>query len=197
MRHWLATILVAVALGWPSPVPAHRSVARELVVQLDERGAVALWHVRMVGPKAKMMAAVWDRDRNGALDDGESAGVAVSLLAGAARGITLTWDGQPLRTSALEPRLDSVGERSLAAVGLATLSLPTPPRPGAHVLRIEVDEKSGPLALQLQVVHAWQLADSAIELAEDERGFARPLWLSPGRSVELKVTATTGSDRAP
>jgi len=196
MARWVAIALVVVAVGWPAAVPAHRSVARELVVQLDGRGAVALWHVRVVGPKATLTVALWDHDRNGVLDDGERAGVAVSLLSGATGGVTLSWDGRPLRVSDLEPRLDSAGERSVAAMGLATLQLPSP-TVGTHVLRIEVDEKSGPLAFQAQVLDFWQLTDTDMELAPDVRGLAQPIVVAPGQAVEIEVRCARNVGSSP
>lgn len=187
MARWLATLVVAAAMAWPSAASAHRSAARELVIQLDSRGAVALWHLRLVGPEALLMAAVWDRDRNGVLDEGERVGAAVALLSRALRGVTLTWDGQLLRAADLEPRLDGVGERSLAAVGLVSLRIPDATA-GTHVLRIEVDAKSGPLAFQIQTLDSWRPTDVDTELAPDGRGLAQPLVVAPGRATEIKVT---------
>lgn len=191
MARRLTWLSVAVASLWPAVVPAHRSVARELVVQLDARGAVALWQLRAVGPEATVTLALWDHDRNGRLTDGERIGAALSLLASATRGVVMTWDGEPLRASELEPRLEQVGERSATAVGLATLRLPA--ARGRHVLRIEVEEKSGPLAVQVQVLDDWQLGDTTVPRAADGRGLAQPVVLVPGRALELAITG--GGDR--
>ncbi|MEE8409965.1 MAG: hypothetical protein V3T05_10185 [Myxococcota bacterium] len=185
------SVLVAVA-AVSLPAGAHRSSPqRAVVVQVDDLGAAALWHMQIKGARAAVLRRLHDRDGDGLLGERESLGVALTLLAKAVAGVEIAWDGEPVKPIDLDPRIEEDGA-SLRAFGLTTLRLPeSGGRVATHRLSVRVAPGHGPLQLRLQTLGAWRVVAAAgLRVAADRRGLAELIVIEPGEGVELTVTKT-------
>lgn len=161
-------LLTAVPAGAHKPEPQ-----RDLVVQVDDEGVAALWSMTVEGPMAELMWRVYDRDADGRLTDVEATGVALALVAKAARGVEIALDDVRLEAGAVDARLVRTGP-SLVGVALVTLKQSDNPA-NRRRLTVRIANGTGPLRLRVQCLGRWRLAH------EDEAVVAR---LAPGDRLE-------------
>jgi len=182
----LALGLLAICAVAPHAAAHNIKPDRELVIQFDARGGVAMWQVTIGGPQAVVMLAAADLDHDGRLSEGERVALAVSLLSKAVRGVALSWDDAPLAQAELKPRLDA-GDRTLTARGLVELKLPE--GCGTHRLGVALEARVPPLGVDVQAISGWRLEGVSIGGVAEGAHLTAAVALAPGDHLEVRVAA--------
>ena len=194
MRHpanarLLTTVAVMLALGRSASAHSVKP-DRELVVQLDQRGAAALWQLTVGGGPALVLFANGDLDHDGVLSEGERVALALSMLSKAVGGVVVSWDGVPLSRANLKPKLEA-SDRLLVAFGLSELDLPSESgRCGEHRLAVELEPRAAPLAVDIRTLDLWRVVDVSARPVRTGQGAGAPLVLAPNERLEVRVTGS-------
>jgi hypothetical protein len=191
VRHFgRARLLAVIAV---TAIPCSTALAhtfkpdRELVVQLDTRGAAALWQLTVGGGPAMVLFANGDLDHDGTLSEGERVALSLSLLSKAVGGVVVTWDGLALRRTNLKPRLEAA-DRLLVALGLAELEIPHGVgHCGEHRLAVELEAKAAPLGVDIRALDAWRVIGVAARPTRAQEQPGEPLVLDPKERLEVRV----------
>ena len=184
MAAFIVTAAVSIDL-WAHHLPSER----ELFIQVDERGAIALWQIRVHGSSATAFAKVWDQDHNGAWSDAEAAGAATTLTAKSMSGVQISWDGFELKPGRSRPRLVDERPRSstLGANLVVPLSLPTV-EGDQHQLLISVAARTTPLTVSISTKHPWQIETAAgARITHDHQSLETPIVVEPNGQLSVRL----------
>ncbi len=194
----LGSVLVLLVLA-SSVVGAHKyTPRREVLLQWDEKGGVAVLRYTTAGKSGGLLWATYDLNHNGRFDQGEGKLVSAVLLQRALRGLELL-DGEISQPWKLEEgAVDFVvpGTHKFGVRGLVQWPAPE----GSAVLKkrltIKVTRGYEPLTLQMQALHPWQVvATTRGTLSQDRHGLAGKLHLHAGEEVTLTLAMAQDNQR--
>lgn len=202
IRRLVVACLAASGMGfYASSACAHKPPSeRALLLQLDQDGAVALWRLKLGGPKSQLLRVAHDTDRDGQFSASERRRLALALLSRAVGGVRFFWDGREVAATGLAPRLEQGGpQNQVSALGLSQLQLPqrARTRDGELEVRLAAGERRAPLRIMLQALGPWRVVDAgAGGLAADGQGLDRTVLLEPGEALRVRLARRlTEADR--
>jgi len=185
----LGAAALALALGvtpaqaQPPAVARPPLLERSLLLQLDDRGVLAMLHVRLRGTRAALLLATYDVNRDGRVDGYEAQQLATLLIGQGWQGLGVTWDGVAPRPLALEVHLLDAGADGpvVAATGLLELEVPLRTAALAVDLVVSVAPATGPVLVQAQALDGWRLLTTSYgSRSLDGKALAGPVALEGG-----------------
>lgn len=188
LRKIVTAVAVCLCFGAVSAHAHDRLPTRQVMVQVDSAGLVALWGIQVAGPRAQMLWAVYDVNRNGKLDGAERKTAAAALVSKAVDGVSVRWNDAPIRLKRLTPRLekaDPTGALVASAVGEVVQSEPL----GASgQLHVRVADTSGPIAVHVQALRGWRIHKSNLgHVAATGMRFLEPVFVNAGRELRVRL----------
>jgi len=165
--------LLAILIAAPSSAQSHKFTTQpELVLQADGHGAVGVWRVELRGPRAQLMIAGHDGDRNGRLSGPEGERAGQELIRKALRSVAVKLQQRRLRANIKLAQAERISSGSLVAVGVVEFDLQ---RSLAQNDLLRVESIGGPLSLAMQTLDGWRIGstDGQVEHAHLERGQAK------------------------
>lgn len=192
----VATAAFLVGLALPQVVGAHEKPAeREVLVQLDEQGPVALVTVRVAGPRALVLARLHDVDGVAGLSEREGTQLALGLVNKAVRELTVSWSGERLVVDEVTSKLeiDVQGAGALTAMGLLSFAKVSPwVEQVAGRLEVALGARAAPVEAQIQGLGEWRVASvHSGTVSADGRALAHHLHLVPGESLWVELARGT------
>ncbi len=171
---------------------------REVLLQWDGKGGVAVLRYTTAGEAGGLLWATYDLNHDGRFDQGEGRLVSAVLLQRALRGLELLDGEAPLPWTLQEGAVDFVVPRTHKFGVRGLVQWPAPAGSVALKKRLTIKVTRGyePLTLQMQALHPWRVvATSRGTLSRDRHGLAGKLHLHAGEEVTLTLALTQDNQR--
>jgi hypothetical protein len=155
------TKIILWACAWPLILVANLAAAhdapfeRQLIVQADKQGCVALWHMDMIGKRADLIFALHDLNRDGVLSAAEKQAAALNMLGQAMRGVQITWNGQRVQQRQVKADMQSEGAHQMVLYGATQFDCQRA-EGKPQILQVAVGSHMPPLVFMAKAQKPWR-----------------------------------------
>jgi hypothetical protein len=189
----VCVLLISLTAAAHSP-----EAAREVVVQIDGDGIVAVWSVLPGdGPRDQIWRALVDQQSRAATRDGDHT-LAAQLGLTAANDLEIALDGKVVTARLVNARLTS-GHHGLGTETMVeyadSKSLVFGPNTNEHVLTMGNRGRGGAMTVHVQALSkailSATLGSRAVPMTDDGRSMVRPILLKAGSQVRVVMRPDT------
>ena len=181
--------------GQVGPSSAHHSPPqRELLLQVDDNGAVGVVRYSLTGNEVTALMTTYDLDRDGRLSEKEGAVLALVLVQKAAAGFKLRWGDKALPWKFVAADIESIGKdaKKISVKGLCEWPILNGVPNQLEKVVLEVRQGYGTVHFQMQTLGLWSVKTvSAGAISTDSKGIKGQLALTSGQKWNATLRRQT------